>query len=525
MQLTVTYQKTLLCLALLAVTFALYWPALDDEFVWDAAVLHQDPSLGSVSSLFSGFTAQAMQGAHDNGQGTRVLKYYRPFTKALHVVEHQLFGVDPFPYKLINIALHGTVAILLFTLVASIQASLPMAFFAALLFLVKPIHTEAVAWTYSDSYLLVALFALASLLALRRKSHPLALVAFSLALLSHEIGVLLLPIVALYGILVEQRTTRRGLLALVPYLLLTLAFLALRRWVVGPVPLSAVDPLVFANTAAYVFAKYLKIFLWPDAPVTLYLQALYPTANTYVVAGYLLLLLCGWIAWLLWRRDRVLLFWFLWFFIWSAVSYNIGSFGEYLMAEKIIYLASAGLGVLVVALLLRGFSQHSSLAYAGLVGVALVYAVNTSRRLPYWQDTHAYLVKALEYAPAFPAGWYTLANVYREAGKYGQALMALEQAVAHNPNFSLALNNIGNIHFLQGRIPQAAEYWQKAVQSDPTNPQPYYNIGMAMQRMGKPHQALEYYEQYLVLAEQPDPRASQSIDNLRRSLGVERGHE
>lgn len=522
MQLSVPYQKTLLCLVLLTVTFALYWPALDDEFVWDAAVLHQDPSLGSLSSLFSGFTAQAMQGAHDNGQGMKVLKYYRPFTKALHVLEHQLFGADPFPYKLINITLHGTVAVLLFSLVASIQASLPVAFFAALLFLVKPIHTEAVAWTYSDSYLLVAVLALVSLLALRRKNHSLALAAFSLALLSHEMGVLLLPIVVLYVTLVEQRTTRGGLLALVPYVLITLAFLALRRWIVGPLPLSAVEPLAFVNTAAFVFAKYLRIFLWPDAPVTLYLQALYPTPNAYVVAGYLLLLLCGWIVWLLWRRDRVLLFWFLWFFIWSAVSYNIGSFGEYLLAEKIIYLASAGLGVVVVALLLRGFSQYPSLVYAGLAGVALAYAVNTSRRLPYWQDTHAYLVKALEYAPAFPAGWYTLANVYREESKYDQALTALEQAVVHNPDFSLALNNIGNIHFIQGRIPQAAEYWQRAVRSDPTNPQPYYNIGMAMQRMGKPHQALEYYEQYLVRAEQPDPGARQSIDNLRRSLAVDR---
>lgn len=520
MQLPVTYQKTLLSLALLVITFALYWPILDDEFVWDAAVLHQDASLNSMDNLFSGFTMQAMPETRENGQRTTILKYYRPFTRALHVVEHQLFGVNPFGYKLTNILLHAAVVILLFAFVASVQGSKPVAFFAALLFLVKPIHTEAVAWAYSDSYLLMSVFALTSLLAFRLKNHLLAMAAFVLALLSHEMGVLLLPIVGLYAVLVEKRTTGRELFSLVPYLLLTLAFLGLRRWAVGPLPLSSVDPLTFLNTAAFVFAKYLKIFVWPDAPVTVYLRELYATPNAYAVAGYFLMALCAWACWRLWRRDRQLLFWFLWFFVWSAVSYNIGSLGAYMMAEKLIYIASAGLGVVVVTLLVRAFGEYPRQVYAGLAAVALVCAVNTSQRLPYWHDTQSYLQKALEHTPDFPIGWYAMANVYRVQGNYDQALKALQQVVKYDEDFSLAHNNIGNIHYIQGRIPQAVGSWQKAVRDDPTNPQPYFNIGMAMQQLGRPKEALEYYEHYLAYAEQPDPRARQQIESLRSSLGV-----
>ncbi|MEJ2691613.1 MAG: tetratricopeptide repeat protein [Candidatus Thiodiazotropha sp.] len=520
MQLPVTYQKTLLCLALFIITFALYSPILDDEFVWDAAVLHQDASLNSMDNLFSGFTTQAMPETRENGQGAKALKYYRPFTRALHVVEHQFFALDPFGYKLTNILLHATVVILLFAFVASVQGSKPVAFLSALLFLVKPIHTEAVAWAYSDSYLLMSVFALTSLLAFRLKNHLFAMAAFVLALLSHEIGVLLFPVVALYVFLVEKRATGRELICLLPYLLLTLAFLGLRRWVVGPLPLSSVDPFSFLNTAAFVFAKYSKIFFWPDAPVTVYLRELYTTPNVYSVVGYLLMALAAWASWLLWHRDRQLLFWFLWFFVWSAVSYNIGSLGAYMMAEKLIYLASAGLGVVVVTLLARALGEYPRPLYAGLCVVALVYAVNTSQRLPYWHDTRSYLQKALEHTPDFPIGWYTMANEYRTEGNYDQALKALQQVVKYDANFSLAHNNIGNIHYIQGRIPQAVGSWKKASHDDPTNPQPYFNIGMAMQQLGRPKEALEYYERYLMYAEQPDPRARQQVESLRSALGV-----
>ncbi len=521
MRLPAFNQRMTLGAVLFALVFILYWPTLSNEFVWDAAIIHKDPSLNSLDNMFSGFSTQALAEGKENGKLATVLKYYRPFTKALHVLEHQVFGMEPFGYNLTNVLLHAAVTLLVFTLVASVQGSTTVAFFAALLFLVKPTHTEAVAWAYSDSYLLMSVFALTTLLAFRRNNQLLAYGTFTLALLTQEMGVLLLPILALFAVLVENKTTKRELMSLAPYVLITAIFLGLRRMVVGPLPLPGVEPLAFINTGAYVFAKYLKIFLWPDAPVTVYLKALYSTPNAYVVAGYLLMALAGLAAWLLWRRDRVMLFWFCWFFAWSAVSYNIGQFGEYLMAEKIIYLASVGFCVVIATLAVRAFGGRPRLVYSGLCAVALVYALNTWQRLQYWHDTKAYLVKALEYAPSFSFGWYALAHEYLVQEQYDLALPALEQAAAHKDNFSLALNDIGNIYFMQGRIIQAAEFWKKAVQGDPTNPQPYFNIGMVMQRMNRPKDAMEYYEQYLSHSDQPDPYALQKINNLRQSLNIQ----
>ncbi len=513
--------RTLMSVILIALVFTLYWPALNNEFVWDANAFREDTSLRSMDNLFSGFSAQAVQKVEDNGDRMTHLRYYRPFTKALHVLEYQMFGQESFGYNLTNIMLHAAVTLLVFALVISVQGSVPVAFFSALLFLVKPTHTEAVAWAYSDSYLLMAMFALTTLLAFRRKKQLLACAAFTLALLSHEMGILLLPILGLYAILVENRTTRSELLSLVPYVLIAAVFLGMRRVIVGPLPLPDVELLTFFNTASFVFAKYLKIFLWPDAPVTIYQQVLYSTPNVYVVAGYLLIALTGLVAWQLWRRDRVMLFWFCWFFVWSAVSYNIGRFGEYLMAEKIIYLASVGFCVVVVTLAVRAFGTRPRMVYSGLCAVALVYAVNTWQRLPFWHDTETYLVKGLEHAPKFAIGWYALGNLYISQNQYDQALPALEQAAANKESFSLAFNNMANIHFLQGRTLQAAELWKKAVQGDPTNPLPYFNIGMVMQQMGRSHEALKYYEQYLAHTDQPVPRALQQIEGLRRSLGVQ----
>lgn len=78
---------------------------------------------------------------------------------------------------------------------------------AALLFLVKPIHTEDVCWTYSDGYLLSALLALATLLLLHARRPSWALAPFCAALLVQEMSILLLPTVVLFNrwVMGEQR--------------------------------------------------------------------------------------------------------------------------------------------------------------------------------------------------------------------------------------------------------------------------------------------------------------------------------
>ena len=77
---------------------------------------------------------------------------YRPLTPIIFAIEHQFFGNNPMASHFINIILFGILCVVLYKVLLllfvekeykKIQYIIP--FFAALLFLSHPIHTEAVA--------------------------------------------------------------------------------------------------------------------------------------------------------------------------------------------------------------------------------------------------------------------------------------------------------------------------------------------------------------------------------------------
>src|SRR6185436_16880949 len=69
---------------------------------------------------------------------------YRPFAVLTYAAQFALHGVRPAGYHVVNVLLHALASVLLLLLVRAILDDARVAFAAALLFAVHPIHTEAV---------------------------------------------------------------------------------------------------------------------------------------------------------------------------------------------------------------------------------------------------------------------------------------------------------------------------------------------------------------------------------------------
>ena len=129
-----------------------------------------------------------------------VFHLFRPVTIASLAANWEIGGPRPFGFHLVNILLHAAVALLLYFVLRKLLEELPqganIAFAAALLFAVHPIHTEAVAWITGRSELRTTGFLLAAWL-LHLQDRPVgAMVCFALALFSKESGVVFLPLIA-----------------------------------------------------------------------------------------------------------------------------------------------------------------------------------------------------------------------------------------------------------------------------------------------------------------------------------------
>ncbi|HWR97914.1 MAG TPA: glycosyltransferase family 39 protein, partial [Candidatus Methanoperedens sp.] len=112
---------------------------------------------------------------------------WHPLTWLSHMTDVSLFGLNPGPPHLMNVALHLLNTLLIFALLRRLTGALWPSAFVAALFGVHPLHVESVAWISERKDVLSALFWLLATAAyvkyLSRRSVPRYLLVFLLFVL------------------------------------------------------------------------------------------------------------------------------------------------------------------------------------------------------------------------------------------------------------------------------------------------------------------------------------------------------
>ncbi len=502
--------------ALFVLSMAQYAYTLGNPLIWDSrTILLTDPSIRSLANIPAFFLQSSLPPTELASDMVPQLDYYRPLLKIVYALEYAWFGTEPLPYHLMNVVLNAGVVLMLFALVRALTGNLALAFAASAIYAVNPSRGEAVSWVYGFSELAMALCMLAALYFYHARRHAWAAAVFALGLLSRESAVLFPAILLCYEFLLRPGEPARRFLNILPYAVLAAAYLVLRTAVIGGLPpITAASPAALVSTAAVVLQRYLKIFVLPDAPVAFYRLELFEPADAEALVsfGVAALAIAG-LVWL-WRNDRPTAFWYLWFFVWISIYFNLGRFADFLMAEKFMYLASAGLSVVVAALFLR-------LRFAPVL-LSLVVAAHfgiTFARTTYWRDPVTFFTAAAEFSPEFVRLRYELGVAYVDKRDCAAASLSFERVIARVPNHSLALNNLGNCYYVLGDRSRAVTMWSRALAADRRNAMAAFNLGFQAEQAGRPVEALGFYRTYLEVARDVPPQIMRRIRNLERALG------
>jgi Tfp pilus assembly protein PilF len=199
------------------------------------------------------------------------VSYHRPFTVLTYAINEAVAPGFALPFHAVNIMLHAAVAVLVFVLASWLFESQRVSLVAAALFAVHPIHTEAVTSVVGRAELLCALFGLIAMLSaaradasasrtLRTVCDTVSLLAFSLAILSKESGLTVLPLIFLLRSACRGEPLVPGMfrglcsVACVPYVLCAVVLLALRLYVAG-------TPHVYSVSA---LDNVLAVVSWPE---------------------------------------------------------------------------------------------------------------------------------------------------------------------------------------------------------------------------------------------------------------------
>jgi protein O-mannosyl-transferase len=418
--------------------------------------------------------------------------HYRPVYMMWLMVNNQLFGkITPW-WHLTSLLLHLVVTLLVYRLGAAVLREKWTAALGALFFALHPIHVESVAYVSASADLLVACFALVSLLAYHRFRQEdghfgwliVSLIASALAMFSKENGLMLPWLVVAYEVFrgspENMSLSYRRFFWSVPYFGLVGAYLAVRTFLfglnLGPGPdIQGISRLAAFLKAPLVLLLYFRNFLWP-----LHLSFYYPvewTSRWTAVksCAFVLVLLA---VWILWRRQRnlpavrLLLIWMAILFLTPVAGVSIFRNGDW-VHDRHMYLVSIPFCLLAATLLTHsGITLRDSLFAGSLVSLTLLLL--TVGSVPRFEDSNSIYPSALR---AAPDNW-----------------------IAHH-FYAIALWN-------QRRHEESLREHRLALQLAPKSPMTHEAYAAALAGVGKDDEAMtEFRSALILLPKQPRFRA------------------
>jgi protein O-mannosyl-transferase len=387
-----------------ACALVVYAGALWNRFAGDDLyIVVLDPLVHHASGLWRAFGSSYWAG----NLNTTV---YRPLAVATFALDWLIDGAVWF--HLVNLLWHAAAAVMVAVL-ARRWAGDSAGWIAGLLFAVHPVHVEAVANIVGRNELMAALFTLLAVYAaLERDSVWWTAAAMAAGILSKE-NAAVAPALIVWAWVVRLRPApprRRLARYLVSWVLVAAAYAAL-RWVVfraygaGIVAVAPVfigqSPSTIRLTAVAALADVARLLLFP-----LHLQADYSPQERTAVTGLVdVRLLLGVLAVAVWvallvvalrRGRRVAAFGLGWVALAYAPVANLLFPIGVLLAERTLYLPSAGLAIAVGGALARLDGRRLALVATAL---GLLGGMRTALRVPVWRDTLTMTVALADDAP------------------------------------------------------------------------------------------------------------------------------
>jgi Flp pilus assembly protein TadD len=437
----------------------------------------------------------------------KLTNLFRPVTFATLALNWKLGGARPFGYHLFNLMLHAAIALLLYLLLEMILIKSPprispegesspgilpalipapqakaVAFAAALIFAMHPIHTEAVSSIVGRAELLAAGFLLAAwILHLRDRQIP-ALICFALALLSKESAVVFLPLVLIgdYARGKWKQHLRYVLIAGV-----TVAYLGL-LWKMqggrlGRPSISLLDnPLATLPApwrilnALRVAWKYVALHFYPAKLSCDYsfneIRVYRDWRHTLPAALAALAAVGAWM-WAVRKRRSGLIVAGGIYLVGFAVTANILMPTGTIMAERLAYLPSAGFCLLLAL----GWSwlkdRQRLVALAALTAVVAAFGMRTMVRNRDWKDNMALFAAAVQAVPGSAKMHANLGGEYLAMGRLDLAGPELQAALQIDKEYPDALSSYGLLQYRIGNYQAAGGFMERALSmSGRTNP-------------------------------------------------------
>jgi tetratricopeptide (TPR) repeat protein len=494
----------------------------------------------------------------------------RNFYRPLHIFSYWLIwrvaGPNPTIYHFFQWVLYMATGLVVFQIGREILGNDLAAFTGSLLWLLHPLHVEAVAWIasvpemgYGFFYLLAfRLFLRAEKAGSRRVGrHALAALAYLPALFFKESAFSFPLLVIAYWFFLSDpgETWGRRAACWSMYVAAAVVYSVARVAALGHFSgtrnLWKIQPKIIAAAIA-LLGQHAKLFFWPVHLNVFHTFDPGPSLRTLWPWLTLLVLVA---AGVLRRRQPVLGFLVVWWAVTLLPCLDVRQLSFPLLAERFSYLPSVGLCLALAYLGLAWLPQR--LPRAPLVPVVLpafglvmcFWCFQDVRAVPNWRNNETLFGYSLNAAPDAglvrvhhgmnlqfrehdlegarkefetalrlnQASFIPLSSVTYDSyislgeiadleGRHDEALAYFQKAIRALPYYSFAYDVLGTVYFPRGDYAKAAEYFARAVQVNPQDLSARFYLGTCWKQLGEYRKAAEQFR----AAREIDPTYAQA---------------
>lgn len=520
----------ILCVLVVAVCYA---NSLPNDFVGDDfPIVASNPAIRTISPL------QFLKSSYwTQGQSAGI---YRPLTVLSLSVDYALWHRLPTGFRALNLLIHALNGFLLFLIARSIVGAGTIPIAAAMIYLVHPVHTEAVTTIVGRSELLGVCFFLSAWLCFRLGRTGWAVGLFLLSVLAKE-NAIVFPAVIVLDLFFSNNCDAKRIFSawkkLAAFGAAAVAYLGLRFWVLGGLGVPAAmqyqgGMLSWGErwmTSGRVILRYLSLVIAPIDLVGDYDFNTIPIAHWGdwdAWAGILVVTAVVAVAW--WFRHRS---WPVSLGLLFAVIAMIPASNwimpiSVLMAERFLYLPMIGLALTGAVTLAAIPLRYRRLISGGLLTMAAVLCVahnyvwrneftyyrnmvrmepdNVKARIGYgfalvqggFRDEAAnHLQAGLRILPNNASVISTLALTKMTRNSCTDAWPLLDRALEINPKHGDTLRRVADCYMREGRISEAEAAYRRAVEHIPFPDSLFFlSWGLTLEEIGNKRDAVLAYE-------------------------------
>ena len=497
---------------LVALVIIVFWQTLGDPF----SSYDDDKYVTANPHVQAGLTKESIVWAFTSAHASN----WHPLTWISHMLDCQVYGMNPMGHHLTNLLFHIANTLLLFLVLSRMTKSIWRSAFVAALFGIHPLRVESVAWVAERKDVLSTFFFMLTVLSyvwyVKRPNvgrYPLVLALFAFGLMAKPMLVTLPFILLLLDYWPLGRFQSKGKKAMegswtgwkliwekAPLFALSAAssvatYLAQRLG--GAVRELDQYPLGIrvANTlVAYI--SYIRKMIWPSDLAVFYphpgkgLPEWQVVGTGLLLAGIFVLVIRAW------RRRPYLAVGWLWYIGTLIPVIGLVQVGLQGMADRYSYVPLIGLFIMIAWGVPDLMSRKGRAPRAGYLAVLAGLAVCALTvcawiQVGYWRGDVALFSHAIEVTRDNAIAHNNLGRALKIQGKFDEAFYHYREALRIAPRYADAQYNFANALMRRGKIDEAIAHYYEAIKLNPKSAEAHNNLANTLASQGRTEEAFQ----------------------------------